>query len=249
MFEMTLSAKELLVLAAEMDAEHFYGVRDPFWGMTSEEIRAEYPKHMDALEKKGYLSMGFDDNIVIDDAVKKMVQICSNAVKYISVNAISFGAKQPSAVLYFGADECVRLVSNDVDVRLTTLLPNEVADLVMETAVSACKACEERTEYISLGQDTLSAAAANEDTVACTTLKQNGCSDAMAKLLTAGLKKTASYCTISITNLEKRTLEGFNLVYDEENMLLLEPEAETIDRWIIRWQTNKALRQELTAKL
>ena len=39
MAEMTLSTKEFLFAAANLGAKNFFGISDPFYGMTAEEIR------------------------------------------------------------------------------------------------------------------------------------------------------------------------------------------------------------------
>ena len=52
MAEMTLSTKEFLFAAANLGAKNFFGISDPFYGMTAEEIRANAKRFSFPLKRK-----------------------------------------------------------------------------------------------------------------------------------------------------------------------------------------------------
>ena len=44
MEEITMSARELLFAGAQLGADRFFGIPDPFYGMTEDQILSEIPK-------------------------------------------------------------------------------------------------------------------------------------------------------------------------------------------------------------
>lgn len=98
MRENRISIRALMVLAAELGAEHFYGVRDPFLMMDADEIRAAYELCLDELERAEIITRQLEGISVVRDDLRRHIQICMDCDRYLTKDAISAGHELPSYV-------------------------------------------------------------------------------------------------------------------------------------------------------
>ena len=93
MNKIIVTPQELMYLAVKVGADEFFGIADPFMGMTFEEMRASLEDAKLSLDKKGYVQMNFDGDIQVDGEVEKLVKICAFCNGCISVDRFRDGER------------------------------------------------------------------------------------------------------------------------------------------------------------
>ena len=246
MKEWKLSTKEVLVLASELGAKHFYGMRDPFFGMSEEEIRQAYTTALTELEAKGCVSMGFDESVAVEPSLREQIELCAFSEKYVTVDEIRAGVVQPHRVYYVKDSACV-LLRQEAEQAVLSMPEGAPAELILESIQEHTDCPAEPEACIS--QESIQKLPTLSGEEAAALLDSMGCPVQMGKLLAAGLRKKANYCSIGIVNLSGRTLEAVSLVYDDTGILQLQADEELSDQWLVRWQTREQLKQTTAAML
>lgn len=100
MGEITMSAKELLYAGAQLGADRFYGIPDPFYPMTQQQLLGEIPRLQSALEKRGLASMGFDGSFTLKEEVRALVGPCAGCRTYLLLDQKSAPRAADGVVLY-----------------------------------------------------------------------------------------------------------------------------------------------------
>ena len=78
MESISMSPKELLVLASKLGAATFYGLQDPFRGMSRAEIKASIPQLQMQAEKRGLAIMGFEQDFAVEAKAAELISVCAN---------------------------------------------------------------------------------------------------------------------------------------------------------------------------
>lgn len=249
MEKLVLTTKELMVLAAELDAAHFYGIRDPFFGVPAQSIRAEYLQALDCLQKKNIASLGFDDQFHVEPAIRQLVETCCFCDAYLTVDEICEGNVQPYKLLYFRGELCVLLTKVGDQTTLEPIDGSKAMELALSNLDKLCQKQTAGEDTASLTQEMMNKLSVMEQEAALAELKKQGFSEPMAKLAAAGLLKTASYCTIGAGIPDKRQLRCISFVYDAEGLLLLSADNEDFDRWFFGWITREELAAQISSAL
>ena len=104
--ELVLSINELLFLASEAGAPEFFGVGDPFFYMSVEQIRSTFENAAAYLDKKGYVEMDFEGNIRISEEVLALIRPCAFCSAYLTIEN---GSSKEREIYYFAEDILVKL--------------------------------------------------------------------------------------------------------------------------------------------
>lgn len=112
MNKIVVTPQELMYLAVNVGADEFFGIADPFMGMTLEEIHASLEDVKLSLDKKGYVRMSFDGDIQVDGEVEKLVKICAFCNGCISVDKFRNG-ERAQLLVYITHDDFVVLLPSD----------------------------------------------------------------------------------------------------------------------------------------
>lgn len=113
MEEMTLSTKEFLLAAANLGAKNFFGISDPFYGMTVEEIQSECQNLQCSLEKKGYATVDFEGSFELTPEAASLISSCIKCRSYLLVQLGEAGKSTRQFLAYagrerFGRSRCSR---------------------------------------------------------------------------------------------------------------------------------------------
>lgn len=109
MESISMTAKELVVLAAKLGASTFYGVSDPFRGMSRGEIRAELPELQQQSEARGLARIGFDESFQVKEEVSELINPCAMCERYVVIDAVDAGRRRLKEILYGKEKNCVLL--------------------------------------------------------------------------------------------------------------------------------------------
>lgn len=138
MDRLVLKTKELLLLSSQIGASNFYGIADPFFGMTKDEVWGEIPQLQQKLEDRGLVSFGFDGTVEIRKDVQEAISTCALCEKYITVDAIVKGSVFPRTVLYRRGDHAVELTQKPGEVSLVDTAEGDFVYSVMSKLFSDC---------------------------------------------------------------------------------------------------------------
>ena len=233
--ELTLTAKELLFAAAKLGAPVFYGLPDPFFGMDDEEIRRETLALPLALEHKGYASVGFDDAFVLRPEAEELVSVCALCDRYIMAELTSPGGSVKNLLFYLSGSKTAELLLNGEEL---TLLPFNVdgiarriwAEMGLPEAEGHPCAGSFTLPYDKLA--TVKEMAAADPGKAAASLREDGCSDHLAKILLDGFTMRADYHSIRSVDLKNRKLDHLVCVHTDAGALRLTPaQDKTEETW------------------
>ena len=94
MEKISITLKELAYLAAELGAKELFGIRDPYYGMTAEEIHRGKASLQTALDQKGIVEMDFSGKSTITEKAKQLVSVCAFCDAYVVSDARGGEAEQ-----------------------------------------------------------------------------------------------------------------------------------------------------------
>lgn len=246
MREINLSTKELLVLASHVGAGNFYGIKDPFCGMSRQEIEAAIPSIQLALEQKGYASVGFDSTFQINSDVKNTVSVCAQCDKYIMVDMISAGARTPKEMLYFSTGHCIKLTQSDAGVSLSETTPESFVDRLLETVFQSYSDNAYDTGSITLSKTVLDVAKKKSLEDSKLFLQSHGCSPAIASIITEGLHQLCTTLSLVAVDLNDHTLEALICIVSQSASVSMRlDDLGAQDNWCVNWLSHKEFEKEL----
>ena len=246
-----MSAKQLMVLASELGAEHFYGIQDPFREMRMEEIRAEYPALLSSLEQLGYLSQGFDEAVSIPETIRQLIKVCIACEQYLTVDEIHMGKSAPGLVVYKRASVCACIEKKEDFVKLRPVKLDDGAGLVLRQLkeLYAPQSDVPLSPLVyPLEQKTLQLCAVQGVEVR-QVLREAGLPDPIAALLAATLQQQGHYCCIHVVDLQHRSLQSLCVAYNERLLLQLRPDTEAPSTWLLQLRSLSDIEEELLAML
>ena len=225
----TLSPRELLFIAALLDAREFMGVPDAFFGMEESEMQQEMMALQSSLEERGYAEMDFDGSFTLSEDVMGIVDICANCDTFIVVDK-NKSKQEPLRELYYakagrlvklsegsdgnaltfvaGMDELLEHISQDMEwmASSTGLLKNvKVANAVL------AEAKEKATSSNHLSGTNI--------------LIENGCDQISAEMIVSGLVGASDYFAVIITVFEgeREGVHNIMLTSNENGIYRLVP--------------------------
>lgn len=226
MDSIVLSPKELLVLSSKMGAKSFFGIQDPFRGMTGNEIRAALPEIQIQLEKKGLATLRFDDSFMLTSLCEEIISTCALCDRYIEVDSIISGKIQPKSLFYFRNGECVSIHESEIGLELKKVAGNDVVDLLISSAFSDCPDAAEEIAAVKFPQSLLAEVRDMEFQDALDALNENGCPSAIAEVLLSGLHQKCEYCSLIAVDLKKHDVRNIICVITKDKCLRLSSDEE-----------------------
>lgn len=208
MEEMTLSTKECMLAAARLGARNFFGIPDPFFGMTADEVRQEAATLQLSLEKRGYAEAGFDDAFVLKPDVDALIRLCTGCNSYLLAQMLIPGEKEHCLVLYAGESgyACARVRGDTVV--LSRMEEADMAGILLPEIRPVAEGTQE-TGSITVKQSTLAevqsmAIDAPEEAIA--QLTAQAYPPTVAALLVQGFRNESGCFAFFLADLQKRTL-------------------------------------------
>lgn len=227
MESISLSPKELLVLASKLGATTFYGLQDPFRGMSRAEIKASTPQLQREAEKRGLAIMGFEQEFTVKAKAAELISICANCERYMTVDVIVCGKCQPGEVVYSSKGDTVLLQNHTEEVTLQKADVNVLRDAIYQQYFS------HQVEKIPQDQEirippTLLTKLRMQGGNDGGQLKEYGCSEEMANAIMQGLTGQCTCLSMVCVDLKKRSCLSFLCILPNSGIvkLWLENDAE-----------------------
>ena len=200
--EIHLMPRELLYIAAMLEAVEFMGVSDAFFGMDEQEIHRELLRLQASLEKKGYAQTDFNGNFTLNASVQQVVDICANCDIFIAVDKNKVSEDQ-SRELYYAKKGVIIQLKQDSNGSI--LVPIEDTDSLTKNILRdmTWQVSEPlRHEKIRLSNKKLSEAKEQllsfDAAGGLKTLVDNGCTELAAKAISDGLSNKSRYYSIVV---------------------------------------------------
>lgn len=117
MNEIEITPRELMYIASGLGATEFFGLPDPFMGMTPEEIRSAVEEARLSLDRRGYAEMDFSGDFHIGSAAGALVRVCAFCSRCVSVDRVHAG-DGGRLLLYLLDGDMVAIFQEGVSLRL-----------------------------------------------------------------------------------------------------------------------------------
>lgn len=252
MAEISMSPKELMFLAANLGAKNFYGVKDPFHGLTRSEVLAERPDIMMKLESRGLLSMDFDGNVTVAPVCTEIVNTCAFCDIFISIGGID-PEGNTIGLVYYSKDNKTVLLKKEIDkVILSMVDKSNITEGILKAAFAKEVDTDERTAPFVLAPNVLGQIADIPENEAVALLTEKDCPDKMTRILVNGLKKRGKLVILEYVDLVRRKAESLICVSTKEGMIQLCVNKENglvTDNWEVDYTSKKRLYSILNAMI
>lgn len=244
MDSIVVSPKELLVLSSKVGSKRFFGIQDPFRGMTRNEIKSELPTIQLRLEKKGLVSLGFDDSFTLTPLCNSIIPICGFCEKYIALDSIVAGTVQPRALLYFRNTEIVSLYESDKGLEIKKVSIDDAIKFMLSSGFENCVNTKEAITSVKIAQSLLAEVRGLEVQEGVNTLSRAGIASSIAQALVMGLHQECGYSSLSAVDLKNRTFNSVICVMTQDGNLRLNP-TEDNDTWQAIWVSKDEIHSEI----
>ena len=248
MNEMTISARELLFAGAQLGAKMFFGLPDPFYGMTQEEIRREIGQMQVSLERKGYAQLGFDDAFTLTPEAAALVEVCAKCQRYLLVQLTPPEAPAWQLLVYSSEAGLVEAEVQDENVTLRRIAQNAVAERILAQLPPASGSGEAAAAVVK--QEALTQAralAVDEPEKALELLAGCGCPAEMAALLVQGFRREAGRYVFCRSDFQTRTLDEMILLQNGSGAVCLTLADVYENQWKAEYLPAGATEQPLRA--
>lgn len=234
MDKLVLEAKELLLLASQLGACNFYGVSDPFFGMSRDEVWGEIPRLQQQLEEKQLVSFGFDGTVDINTEVQDIVSTCALCDRYITLDAISSGQSHPKRFFYMREENSAEMLQRDGDITLFWQSSEKFVDSIVETTVAGIEQYESTDDAVHIPRDVLSEASSALDK-ASQVLRDCGCSTKMADVISQGLNRIGGYYMVTAIDVLRNSISDFVCVSGKDGLVQFSVSQERENAWKASW--------------
>lgn len=233
MAEITLSTKECLVAAAKAGARNFFGLPNPFWGMSAEAIQQEISELQLSMEKKGCAEVGFDDVFVLKQELAELIGLCTSCDSYLLTQFLLPGEPEKQLVLYAGQGGFAHAHIRGSNVTLGRLEEDALSQtLLAEISLPAAGSAPESQAQIRQSDLAGVQSLAIDDTgAAAQQLMEQGCPEAMAQVLVQSFRHEAARCVFFCTDLQKRTLTQMIAFQSTDGAVYMTLEDAEEDLW------------------
>ena len=231
-----MSARELLFAGAQLGADRFFGIPDPFYGMTEEQILSEIPKLQSSLEKRGLAQMGFDDSFALTEEVKALVEPCARCRRYLLHSRTLQEGGQQTVLVYTNGDVVVEAECRGQEVSLRALGPDDAIPRVLDRMRPGSGGAEQPAAHLRRADlVTMRAKAIDEPAAARQELETLGCPAASAALLVEGFRREAEFHQLIHADLDLRTLDHAISIQGEQGTLWLTLEDPDEELWLTEY--------------
>lgn len=237
MEKITLSTKECLLAAAKSGAKKFFGLSNPFFGMTGEAVRQEIGELHLSMGKKGYAEVGFDDVFTLRPEVAELIGLCTNCDSYLLTQFIIPGEQKKQLVIYAGKDGFAHAHICGDNVTLDRLEEEMILQVLLNEIRPAATGSGESygTQMRQSDLARLQSLAIDDPATATNQLTGQGCPHLIAALLVQGFRKEAMRCSFFHTDLQKRTLTQMIALQSEDGAVCMTLEDADEDLWNARY--------------
>lgn len=225
-----LSAREIIVAAAMCKKARLYAIPDDFEGLPQEQLSAAIQNTKDGLWEKRLLSMDFDGNTTLTDAVKQVVLFCTECSNYLSVVSRSRDAQPSKIVIWKRADQFLYAVVQEKTYGFSFLQRDEVERCLLHLIPWNGKGRAERT--IKITQTALKkakrCAGSNDLDGAALLLRQQGADDTASRIIANALfENTSVFSVVTVDQTTQPPASGQCMFsVDDGGYLLIEPAME-----------------------
>lgn len=203
MGSISMSPKELLVLASKLGADTFYGLQNPFRGMSRAEIKASIPQIQQQAEKRKLAIMGFEQEFAVEKNVAELISVCANCDRYMTLDVIVNGKHQPREVVYSNDCDIVLLQDLSDEVTLQKTDVNVLQDIIYKQYFSEQIDKTPQDKEIRIPATFLSKIHV-VDSNGKEQLIKYGCSEGMAEAIIQGINRRCTYLSMVRVDFQNR---------------------------------------------
>lgn len=234
MEKISIPSTELMVLASYFDKNYFYGVGDPFFGMTPEEIKTNVQNAKMELDKKGFISMGFDGSEEVTEKGKELLSRTLEAEDYIFFDGLIDGEPQNRILCYKNKDKETKCIVSQGEIEITESNLDDVisgfkklyfdrnvkCETSGQTFICKMELLKELKEIFDELKEETSAKEIEDRIIK--KLVDSGADKLIADGICKGLLKNCNYISVMAGNTEKRNLKSFQLIVTNDKIVYLQ---------------------------
>ena len=205
MERISMTPKELLVLASKLGAITFYGLQDPFRGMSRAEIKASIPRLQQQAERRGLAMMGFEQDFTVRPEAAELITICTKCERYMTIDVMVDGTRQPREVVYRHEGSSVLLQDRTEEVVLQKVDANALRDRIYEQYFSKYDEFSPQDQDVRLPSMTLTKLRTLNDGDGVDQLKGYGCTEELAESIIQGLHGQCPYISLICVDVQNNS--------------------------------------------
>lgn len=231
MIQLRLTDRELVYLAAQSGALRFYGISDPFFGMSPGDLRIAVEEIKRSLHKKNYAAVGFEQNFSIRSEVLEVIGICSKCERYLSVALTNSGSDHFRYIVYKAESRLALLEETDPGAfQLKGITADDVQELRSGIGCSPALSADNSgasvpvsVPFQTLARAQKAAVGGQDPTSARRILMEAGCSYEIAETLVAAYQAKTPSLSVNFIALKERRSDGFLAFWSESGFVRLSP--------------------------
>ena len=237
----SMTAKEVMVLASELDATTFYGLCDPFRGMSRAEIRAAIPELQHQAEQRGLATIGFDLSFHVKAEAADLISICAMCDRYMMIEAVVMGDRRPKTVLYGRDGNSVLLQTGSELIELKRTMAASVRSALMDTYFPLLEKDKSKCESVKLPISLLRSWKETED-CDIEKLTKQGCPEEIAEFILQGLQEKCTYLSVIRVDLQDNDFDALLCLISPTGRVRLQVEnVEGEELCCVSWLGSEAL--------
>lgn len=205
MAEYSLTADEVLYLAAVAGADMFCGVPDTLSGLSDQELKLKVVEMEDSLVQKGYLQEDFDGNRNVLPELLKMIEHCGNYERFVCFEKLQVGEPQYFCMYFVSGQETCKLESSREQYTLSAVERPAVRTEIRQ-GIAVRESVQEAGDAFCIIQDELEKAAVlvrrGSSEKGMELLMDAGASQSIAQAVVNGIQNRSDFFALLFMNLE-----------------------------------------------
>lgn len=248
MAKLELNPKELVYLASILGATEFFGLKDPFYGMSRNEIAAAISMAQQQLSERGIMEMDFTGSISVTEKAKSIVYDCAFCNAYV-LGEYQKEKTTEQFIVYFKESNMILLRFFGEKIQLDTCSVTDVLDIVSELIEHGQSENDTiaQKEYYRFSYNLVNEAKQlvlhDKREVACEMLLSAGLSGNIAETFLNSFINDSCRSAFVVTDFARNTVEPVLCITDSIRMICMEKEPEY--DWIAFETTSKGYLDEV----
>lgn len=255
MKQLTLTDDEILYLASYTGADELYGIKDNLSGLSDKQFKLKVMDIEKSLIEKKLLSLGFDDDISVNQDAVNLIKSCAISENIITLECKTKSAGQYVVIYYSAGERSIKIVKSEKENDISEINNKEVKKEI-EGKIAQIDSGDvdgNKKSILQVDMDKCSKLARmGRSAKAKEVLIENDFDEEMAETIIDGLTGKANFYSLLLLNknaMDAKDL-GESIIFIDGNQLLqLEYDISEENRTVVVFQSVSAKQLEQQIKV
>lgn len=237
MAEYSLTAEEVLYLAAVAGADMFYGVPDTLSVLSDQELKLKVVEMEDSLGQKGYLEEDFDGNRTVLPELVKMIGHCGNCERFVCFEKARIGEPQYACMYFMSGQESYKMACGQEQYTLSEAGLSAIRKEIGQ-GIAVKETVRKAQDAFGISREELEKAAvlARRGSAGngAELLRNAGASEHIAQAIVNGILNKSDFYALLFMDLENELDPGYSVQFLSGDMLVVMEYDTDADEDLIR---------------